>query len=93
MTDPKYMREGYWFAVGKLVEELGELQQVLGKTLRFGPDSYNPEVAYSDREYNSDMIAREIEDVLGAIENYQIEENNRIREKSKQFLVDKGVKP
>jgi len=77
VTDPRYMRPGYNFAIGKLVEELGELQAALGKTLRWGPESYNPELPAPDRETNAAWVRREIEDVRGAICNYLDEDLRR----------------
>jgi len=77
VTDPKYMRPGYDFAIGKLVEEAGELQEALGrlqaalgKTLRFGPESVNPEKPHDEQESNAAWVEREIIDVLGAAQNY-----------------------
>ena len=49
MTDQKYMRPGLPFAVGKTVEELGELSAALGKTLRWGGHSENPELPQHQR--------------------------------------------
>lgn len=77
MTDARYMRSGLPFATGKLVEEIGELQtelgnvqsklghlsQALGKTLRWGPDSSNPELPVLKRESNQDWINRAIMEV------------------------------
>lgn len=71
MTQQKYMKPGVAFAVGKLVEELGELQAALGKTLRWGWLSYNPELAPDDRETNLDWVRREIADVRGAIDHLE----------------------
>jgi hypothetical protein len=73
MTDPRYMRPGVSFAVGKAVEELGELQAALGKTLRWGWLSYNPEVPDEPdlRETNLDWVRREIADVRGALDNLE----------------------
>lgn len=73
MTDPKYMRQGLDFAVGKAVEELGELQAALGKTLRWGWDSYNPELPPAQRESNAAWVAREIKDVRQALDNLERE--------------------
>lgn len=70
MTDPRYMRPGFDFAVGKLVEECGELQAALGKMLRWGPDSVNPELPPEQQERNIDWVRREIADVTDAIENF-----------------------
>ena len=71
MTDPKYMRPGLDFARGKAVEELGELQAALGKTLRWGWLSVNPELPPSERETNLDWVRREIADVRGALDNLE----------------------
>lgn len=73
MTQQKYMRPGLNFAVGKAVEELGELQAALGKTLRWGWDSYNPELPAAERETNEEWVRREIADVRGALDNLEHE--------------------
>jgi|SRR5581483_6944959 len=78
MTDPKYMRPGLPFAVGKTVEELGELNAALGKTLRWGWDSVNPELPQHQRETNLVWVKREIADVRGALDNLE-------RELAKEF--------
>jgi hypothetical protein len=71
MTNPRYMRPGIAFAVGKAVEELGELQAALGKTLRWGWTSVNPELPPAERERNVDWVRREIADVRGALDNLE----------------------
>jgi hypothetical protein len=73
MTDPKYMRVGIDFAVGMAVEELGELQAALGKTLRWGWFSVNPELDPADRESNMIWVRREMADVRGALANLERE--------------------
>lgn len=73
MTDPRYMRPGLPFAVGKTVEELGELQSALGKTLRWGWLSENPEIPQHARETNLVWVRREIQDVRGALDNLERE--------------------
>jgi len=73
MTDPKYMEEGVDFAIGKAVEELGELQAALGKTIRFGLFSVNPELHHTEQESNSLWIKREIKDVREALANLEHE--------------------
>ena len=73
MTQQRYMRPGLDFAVGKAVEELGELQAALGKTLRWGWDSYNPELPENERETNAAWVLREISDVRGALDNLERE--------------------
>ena len=73
MTDPRYMREGLPFAVGKAVEELGELQSALGKTLRWGWFSSNPELPPEKRIVNAQWVKQEIADVREALDNLERE--------------------
>lgn len=73
MTDPKYMRRGLDFARGKAIEELGELQAALGKSLRWGWLSSNPELPIYQRETNAAWIKREIADVREALDNLEKE--------------------
>lgn len=73
MTDPKYMRPGLDFARGKAVEEMGELQAALGKSLRWGWESANPELPMHKRETNIVWVRREIDDVRGALDNLEKE--------------------
>lgn len=77
MTDQKYMRPGLDFAVGKAVEEAGELMAALGKTLRWGWSSVNPELPRSAQEPNASWVRREIADLRGALDNLEreMEEN------------------
>ena len=53
--------------LGYLIEECGELQAALGKTIRWGLDSVNPELPLHEQELNREWILREIEDVKRAI--------------------------
>lgn len=71
MTQERYTRPGLDFAVGKAVEELGELQAALGKTLRWGWLSVNPELPTSEQETNLGWVRREIMDVRHAIDNLE----------------------
>lgn len=73
MTSPKYMRPGIEFAVGKAIEEAGELLAALGKTLRWGWASVNPELPSSQQETNADWVRREMADVRGALDNLERE--------------------
>jgi hypothetical protein len=84
MTDPKYMRPGIAFAIGKTVEELGELQAALGKTLRWGWLSYNPELPEAERETNRDWVKREMQDVRDALDNLD-------REMSAALATENGL--
>jgi len=54
--------------LGYLVEECGEVLAAVGKTLRWGLDSYNPELPKKKRETNRDWILRELQDLKLAIE-------------------------
>lgn len=78
MTDPKYMRAGLNFARGKAIEELGELQAALGKSLRWGWKSVNPELLPPDQETNLVWARREMQDVRDALDNLE-------RELAKEF--------
>jgi len=73
MTDPKYMRPGLDFARGKAVEELGELQAALGKSLRWGWTSSNPELPVGKRVPNVAWVRAEMQDVRDALDNLERE--------------------
>lgn len=53
--------------LGKLVEECGEVLAAIGKTQRWGLDSFNPELPFNQRETNRDWIKRELQDLKEAI--------------------------
>lgn len=72
------MRPGLDFAVGKATEEAGELLAAIGKTLRWGWHSYNPDLAPADRETNEAWVRREIADLRGALDNLEKEMNERL---------------
>lgn len=69
MTNPRYMRAGLDFARGKAIEEAGELMAALGKSLRWGWESANPELPIGQRETNLAWVRREMQDVRGALDN------------------------
>jgi len=73
MTDPKYMRPGLPFAMGKAVEEAGEFLAAMGKTMRWGWYSVNPELPERDQEPNVSWVRREIADLRGALDNLERE--------------------
>lgn len=52
---------------GYFVEEAGELLAAIGKTLRWGETSFNPEIPEKQRELNIDWMRRELKDLKGAI--------------------------
>ena len=69
MVDPKYLRPGLSFAVGRVIEEAGELQAALGKTLRWGWDSANQELPKDEQETNLKWVIREVGDLRMALDN------------------------
>jgi hypothetical protein len=73
MTDQKYMRRGLSFAMGKAIEEAGEFLAAIGKTQRWGWDSYNPELPVEQRETNEAWVRREMADLRGALDNLERE--------------------
>ncbi len=66
--DPKYLRPGFAFALAHAIEEAGEFLAAAGKTQRWGLDSVNPELPQQEQETNRDWLARELDDLAGAIE-------------------------
>lgn len=77
MTQLKYMRRGLDFAMGKAVEEAGEFLAAMGKTMRWGWESYNPELPPEQRELNVAWVRREIDDLRGALNNLERELDER----------------
>lgn len=63
MSDPKYLRDDIESQLGHVVEECGETAAAIGKTLRWGLESYNPELPEEQRETNRDWILRELADL------------------------------
>lgn len=71
---PQYMPKTLPATLGYLVEECGEVLAAVGKTQRWGPDSFNPELPETDpyhvtggRETNRQWILREMRDLSLAI--------------------------
>jgi NTP pyrophosphatase (non-canonical NTP hydrolase) len=62
----KYVPKTLEAKLGWLVEECGEVLAAVGKTMRHGLDSYNPEIAPEERELNGDWILRELGDLRAA---------------------------
>lgn len=63
MTTEKYLPTDVGGMLGHVVEECGEVCMAIGKTFRFGLESYNPEVEEDKRETNAEWILREIDDL------------------------------
>lgn len=59
----RYKPRSYHQALSRLVEELGEATAAAGKTLRWGPNSVNPELPPEEQEENIDWLRRELKDV------------------------------
>jgi hypothetical protein len=78
MTDQKYMRHGLGFALGKAIDEAGEFLAAVGKTVRWGGDSFNPELPIEARETNAAWVRREMADLRGALDNLEREMNERL---------------
>jgi NTP pyrophosphatase (non-canonical NTP hydrolase) len=64
---PEYVPRTLVQKLGKLVEECGEVQQAVGKSLRFGLAGVNPELPKEQQETNCDYLLREIEGLEEAI--------------------------
>lgn len=62
----EYVPEQLWEKIGYLVEECGEVQQAIGKSMRWGLESCNPELTAVDRETNREWILRELKDLISA---------------------------
>ena len=54
--------------LGYLIEECGEVLAAVGKTIRWGPDSVNPELPDAEQETNRKWLTRELDDLGRAIE-------------------------
>ncbi len=67
MADPRFFQEGFDKVLIHVIEECGEVLAAAGKTLRFGPESYNPLLPEEDRELNIDWLLREITDLQWAL--------------------------
>lgn len=65
--NPKYAPKSDLDTFGYLVEECGEVLQAVGKALRWGLESANPELPEEQRETNRDWILRELQDVERAV--------------------------
>jgi len=73
MSDSKYLRPGVDFCMAHVVEEAGELMAALGKTMRWGLWSFNPELPTEQREPNIEWVKREIADLRAALDRFEAE--------------------
>lgn len=60
MAEHKYLRHDGHSVVSHLIEKCGEVLTAAGKTLRWGPQSVNPELAPDDQETNREWLLREL---------------------------------
>lgn len=63
----KYYPKTIQQKLGYLAEECGEVMAAVGKTIRWGLESYNPELPEKERETNREWLLRELEDLEQAI--------------------------
>jgi hypothetical protein len=73
MVNARYLRPGLDFAVGRAIEECGEVCAALGKTIRWGWYSVNPELPLEKQEQNIDWVRREIDDAYEALSRLETE--------------------
>jgi hypothetical protein len=77
---PRFIRPGVTFNAAHAAEEAGELVAALGKLLRWGPDSYNPDLPPEQRETNIEWVRREYADLreaMSRLELAMVEERSR----------------
>ena len=67
----EYMPETEQQILGYLAEECGEVVAAVGKTIRWGMESVNPELPENQQEMNWQWIRREIKDLKRAIRLYE----------------------
>ncbi len=65
--NPNYAPKTLQQKLGYLVEECGEVQAAVGKSIRWGLRSVNPELPPEQQETNRDWILRELKDLERAV--------------------------
>lgn len=68
MSDEKYKHIGT--PQDKVIEEIGEVLQAIGKVNRFGLDNFHPDRPNSS---NKEELEKELHDLLGACHDYMRE--------------------
>ena len=73
---PKVVKEEYkpttqMQVLGHFLEELGEVLQAIGKSIRFGWDSSNPELPKEKRITNLQWVKEEVRDLERAMSNFK----------------------
>lgn len=76
--------------LGWLVEECGEVQAAIGKTLRFGLSSFNPELPEEEQETNADWILRECRDLRAALDAVEraLSKSERVAKAQPKHMLD-----
>ena len=74
---PGYESKSIKQAVGHLIEECGEVQAALGKTIRWGLESTNPFLPEDQRITNRQWVLNEISDLKIAITKVEMYFNNK----------------
>jgi hypothetical protein len=67
----QYIVDDFGHTLAHVVEEAGELLAALGKTLRWGWASHNPELPIEQQESNIVWVRRELDDLKGAIARFE----------------------
>ena len=68
---PEYLPLTEIQKLGYFVEESGEVLCAVGKTIRWGVESVNPELPAHEQETNRDWMLREIVDLKRAIKTLE----------------------
>ncbi len=83
----EYVKPGLNHALGRVVEEAGELMAALGKTVRFGFFAHDPEKG-ADGEKNHEWVRREMADVLYALDALEKEMTHDAMEVHDTMMAD-----
>lgn len=68
----RYIRNDFNSLLAHAVEEAGEFVTAAGKTQRWGPESFNPELPKAQQETNRDWLIREMKDLRFALSRLEL---------------------
>lgn len=90
-----YEKDTEEYHLARMVEEAGEVSQMLGKILRFGPHSYNPNDP--EKLENLDLLGMELDQLCEAHYKYLYLVKKRVRaqlnsEAQMRYLAEKEKK-
>lgn len=74
----QYLRNDFTSVLAHAVEEAGEFLAAAGKTQRWGPESFNPELPEAERETNRDWLLRELKDLRFALSRLELAMNGAL---------------